>query len=64
VDERAAEAEATRCNDELGQRGVSDAFYIAVADGGEWRVELRRDPPDKPSWRSRVMDVIAQLPWP
>jgi hypothetical protein len=64
VDEHAAQDEARRRNLELGGKRASDAYYVEVERDGDWAVERRRDPPERRSWPSRIVDAIFDMSWP
>jgi hypothetical protein len=64
VDEQAAQDEARRRNLELGGKGVWDAYYVEFERDGNWAVARRRDPPERRSWRSRIVDAIFDMSWP
>jgi hypothetical protein len=38
-----------------------DAYYVEVERDGDWAVERRRDPPERRSWPSRIVDAIFVL---
>jgi hypothetical protein len=61
--ERQATDEARRRNRELGEAGVTDAFWLEVERStGMWDVELRHDQPSKRSFWSRLLSILEKGP--
>ena len=62
MDEHEACEEASRRNLALGQRGVSEAYYIEVERApDDWDVELRREQ-QKRGWPERIIDGLPSWP--
>ncbi len=60
MNEAQAEAEAQRCNRELGERGEEYRFYMAVCDAdGQWTAQLHEE---RQGWFRRLTDAMFSMP--
>jgi hypothetical protein len=59
-----AAVEARERNIELGRRGVTDRFWMAVeTTPGRWQPQLQEEPPDtRPRWQRLLGALFDGLP--